>query len=94
MEKKPSWTQRLSQSLQMEEESLPRQPILELCGDSRVLIENHAGITEYGPERIQVQVRFGAVAVVGTDLRLCKMGEHQLVIRGRIEEICVIRGKK
>ena len=31
---------------------LPGQPVVELVGDRRVLIENHIGVTEYGTERI------------------------------------------
>ncbi len=40
-------------------------PLTEIAGDRRVLIENHLGITEYGPEKIQVRVRFGAICVQG-----------------------------
>ncbi len=94
MKSEKSWIQRWSKTVQPQAESLPLQPILELCGDCRILIENHTGVTVYEPQRIQVRVKFGEYAILGADLRLCKMQDHQLVILGRIEEILVIRGKK
>lgn len=94
MKPEKSWIHKWSKTAQLQGENLPLQPILELCGDSRVLIENHTGVTVYEPQRIQVRVRFGELAVIGSNLRLCRMLDHQLVIQGRIEEILVIRGKK
>lgn len=88
-----SWKQRLNGYLSLEYESLPLQSLLELCGDKRVLIENHAGIIEYGPERISVRVRYGVVSVIGKSLRLCKMQSQQLVIFGRIDRIELTRRK-
>ncbi len=72
-------------------ESLPGQPLLELLEDRRVLIENHRGILQYGPEIIQIKVRFGSLCVCGKQLRLCRMQENQLVIQGKIDSIQVER---
>ncbi len=44
---------------------LPGQPVVELVGDRRVLIENHIGVTEYGTERICVKVKYGQLSVCG-----------------------------
>lgn len=75
-------------------ESLPKQPIVELCADRRVLIENHGGVIEYGPQRIQVRVKFGAICIEGDQLRLCSMTGPQLVIMGSIDRIGIVRGEK
>ncbi len=83
--------ERLMDGADLPGESLPGQPLLELYGEGRVLIENHGGITEYGTERIQVQVRYGAICICGEKLQLCRMQGRQLVIVGRIHSISVIR---
>ncbi len=74
-------------------ESLPGEPVVELYGDNRVLIEHHGGITEYGPEKIQVRVRYGAVCICGSQLRLCRMQGPQLVILGKIQSVNILRGR-
>lgn len=64
--------------------ALPGHPILELAGDRRVLIENHLGVTEYGPGRITVAMAYGCVSVVGQRLEILRMTKEQLVICGII----------
>ena len=80
------------QQLDLSDEVLPRQPLVEICADRRVLIENHGGVTEYGSEKIAVRVRFGTVVIYGTGLKLCKMAPQQLVITGRIGSVELSRG--
>lgn len=75
------------------EESVPREPLVELLGEGRVLIENHKGVTQYCTEAIQVCVSFGAIRVVGCNLRLRLMTEHKLVIYGTIGSVELIRGR-
>lgn len=74
------------------EDRLPAQPVIELCGEKRVYIENHLGICKYGTEQIVVRVRFGSVCISGVGLRLCKMTDHQLVISGKIQGIELLKG--
>ena len=88
---KQGWTQRILNSAGIPDETLPRQTILELCGDSRVLIENHRGVAGYGKEEILVRVPFGRVCVQGTGLRLCRMLGKQLIITGRIRAVLLQR---
>lgn len=84
MRKNPSWLARLAQSAEFGAETPVLQPLVEICGDNRLLIENHLGVTEYGCERIGVRVRYGCVLVTGSELRLCHMSAQQLLIRGKI----------
>lgn len=93
MKKQKSFTQRLMDGADLPTETLPKQPLLELCGDRRILIENHGGVTEYGQEKIQVRVKYGAISVCGSGLRLCRMNGQQLVIMGRIDAVNVLRGR-
>ncbi len=94
MKQKKSFLERLVEGADLPGESIPRQPLLELCGDKRILIENHGGIIEYGQDKIQVRVRYGAICVCGSGLHLCRMCDQQLVIVGKIDSVTVLRGRK
>lgn len=88
---KQRWTQRILDSAGIPDETLPRQTILELCGDGRVLIENHRGVAGYDQKEILVHVGYGKLAVQGTGLRLCRMQGKQLIITGRIQAVLLRR---
>ncbi len=90
MGKRGSWMDRL----EMGEEPLPGQPLVEICGEKRVLIENHRGVSRYGTDLICVRVRYGEVALRGCGLELAKMTREQLVVCGRIDSVTLIRGGK
>jgi len=80
-----SWMQRLADGMDLSGEPLPGVPVVEIAGDCRVLIERHAGVTEYSRERICVKVRYGVVCICGCGLELTRMAREQLVISGRID---------
>lgn len=86
-----NFLERLAGESDIAMESFPGQPILELAGDSRVLIENHNGVKAYGREKILVRVKYGYVCVCGCGLELHRMTKDQLVIRGKIDAISVQR---
>ena len=83
--------QRLADGADLSAEPLPRQPIVEIAGDRRVLIENHFGVKEYSREKIGVKVKYGLVCVCGCDLELIRMTKEQLIISGRIDAVTLIR---
>ena len=68
-------------------ESVPGQPIVEIAGERRVLIENHQGVAAYAAERILVNVKFGAVCICGCNLEIIHMTKEQLVIFSRIDSV-------
>ena len=72
-------------------ETLPSQPIVEIAGERRMLIENHQGVAAYGKDRILIHVRFGAVCVCGCNLEIVHMTKEQLIICGRIESVALQR---
>jgi sporulation protein YqfC len=88
-----NWLQRMAEEADLLDENIAREPILELCGNSRVLIENHCGVVEYGPGQIRVKIKNGDYTVRGSGLHLCRMCSDKLLIRGRIEEILVRKGR-
>lgn len=66
---------------------IPGVPIVEICDQRRVLIENHQGIVGYGGNEIQIKVRFGRICVCGENLKLKLMCKNKLVIIGRINAV-------
>lgn len=81
---KGKWLQRIADGADLSAETLPGVPIVELAGDSRVLIEQHSGVTEYSREQISVRVRYGTICICGCNLELALMTRQQLVIIGKI----------
>lgn len=78
---------RFLEQLDLMDEPIPGHPLVELCGHTRVLIEEHNGVMEYGPELIAVKVRFGSVRIHGCGLEICRMRSKQLIIIGTIHSI-------
>lgn len=74
-------------------ESVPSQPIIEIAGDTRILIENHKGVAAYGKERILVNVKFGCVCICGYNLEMIHMTKEQLIICGKIDSVVLQRGR-
>ena len=83
--------ERLADEADLSEAPLPGQPIVEIAGDHRVLIENHFGVKAYSRESILVNVKFGCVCVCGCGLELLRMSKEQLIIRGRIDSVTLQR---
>ncbi len=79
--------QRLAQNADLTEEALPLQPIVELAGTDRALIENHMGIASYSRDCVAVKVKYGFVHVCGSCLEIRRMSRERLVIRGRIDSV-------
>lgn len=86
-----NWLQRLTDSVDLEGEPMPMQPLVELAGDGRVLIEHHQGVVQYSGEKIRVKVRYGTVAISGRGLELRHMSRAQLSISGRIDCVSLER---
>ncbi len=83
--------ERLADEADLTAEPLPGQPIVEVAGDRRVLIENHYGVKAYSHEQIVVKVKYGCVCICGCGLELMRMTKERLVIRGRIDGITLQR---
>lgn len=94
MKRRKGLLERLVEEIDLPGEVMPGQPLVELAGDRRVLIENHSGVTEYGKEKICVKVRYGVLTVCGCGLELARMTKEQLVITGRIDGVTLTRRGK
>ncbi len=87
-----SWMRKLISAADLPDEPIPGRPLVEIIDHSRVLIENHKGVTEYGENMIRVRVKFGSICVCGDHLELSSMTKGQLIIAGNIESIQLCRG--
>lgn len=94
MGKEHGFLERFLEEAELAEQGLPGESVVELGGDTRVLIENHYGVKEYSREKIVVKVKYGCVCVCGCNLALLRMTREQLVIRGRIDGITLMRRSK
>ena len=72
-------------------EAILYQPIVEISGDRRVLIENHCGVKVYSRENIVVRVKYGCVCVNGVAMELQRMTKEQLIICGKINAVTLQR---
>lgn len=73
--------------------SMIPQPIIEVCGDGRVLIEHHKGVCSFGSDEIEVRVAYGSVRVCGNNLHIHCMDLYHIVIRGGIEGVTLCKRK-
>ncbi len=92
-ERKHIWD-RMAVAADLSSEPVPKQPLVEIAGERRVLIENHFGVTGYGSQEICVKVRFGHIVICGNGLELVRMTKEQLVIMGTIDGVRFCRGGK
>ena len=61
------------------------QPLVEVVGNRRVLVENHKGIISYGCSEIVVQTRQGTIKIVGNNLEILCLSKDRVVIKGAID---------
>ncbi len=83
---------RLADRADLPLEPMPGVPVVEIAGDCRVLIENHGGIIGYEECAIVIRVRYGQVRVLGDGLELSCMSAQQIVIRGKIQGVELVKG--
>lgn len=92
MKNNKSVLQYLLDYTELVDEALPGQPVVELLGDSRVLVENYQRILDYGLEQVCIRVRYGTVKILGCNLRLHQVTRQKLLITGKIDRVELLRG--
>lgn len=91
MKRSNDWLQKLAEGMDLPGESVPGQTLVELAGDRRVLVENHAGVTAYSPEAICIKVKYGELRITGAKMTLLQMTARQLIIAGQIDGVELVR---
>lgn len=92
MERKRDLARMFGDAADLPDEALPGLPLVEIAGNRRVLIENHLGVIGYGSQRICIKVKKGTVTVCGCHLELQRMTRSQIIITGRIDDVCLTGG--
>lgn len=87
------WMRQMADHAELTDEVLPGQPVVELLGEGRVLVEGHKGVAAYSDQEIVVKTKLGVVKIAGCNLKLTNMCTHRLVITGSVS--CVhLAGRK
>lgn len=68
-----------------------KMPLVEICGQKRVLIENHLGIVDYSAQQVSIKVSFGLIDIQGNDLKITRICREKLIIAGDVEAVCIQR---
>ena len=92
MGKKQDLLQKLADAMELPGEPIPGRPILELLGDSRIVLEHHRGVLAYSGEKIVVSVSYGELEISGENLELLQMTARQLIVAGPVTAIILKRG--
>ena len=87
MKRNQSILQRVIHGSELPSQPLPVVPLVEIVGQSRVLIENHTCIAAYNAQEIYARVKDGMIIIRGNHLHLAYMSGEKLVITGTIESI-------
>ena len=82
-----NFVERMMQAINLETEPIPGKPLIEIVGNSAVLIENHCGIISYSKECVTVKTKGGCICVSGSGLILNKMSKEFLRIWGKIQNV-------
>lgn len=87
LKKMESLAGELAERLQLPEEALLSAAKLTVVAGRRLVVENHRGILEYGPERIVVSAGRAKLCINGAQLSLEAMNKTELLIVGRIQSV-------
>lgn len=88
------WMRQMADHAELTDEVLPGQPVVELLGEGRVLIEGHRGVSAYSDREIDIKTHLGVVRISGCNLKLTKMSAFRLVISGSISCVNLIGRKE
>ncbi len=62
-------------------------PMIELEGNSRVLVGDCRGVLEYEPETVKLRAGKRLIRICGRCLDLCNLTEHTVVVRGTVHSL-------
>ncbi len=91
MRRKKMILQKLLDYGDLSDENLPRRTVIELLGDSRIFVENHRRIMQYGLDEIWLGADYGTVKISGGNLQLRHVSRQKLMITGSIHQIAILR---
>lgn len=75
---------KIPEMLGIPDQTLPGVPIIEIYGDSRVLIEGKSTVVQYGTTCIKLRNCCGIVSICGCGLCMAELSSEQMIITGEI----------
>lgn len=84
--------ERMMRAMDLNGEPIPGKPLIEIIGNTSLLIENHCGIVSYSKECVTIKTKGGCICVQGSGLVINKMSKEVLRICGRIQNV-ELRGR-
>ena len=82
---------RINRMLEIPKETYTNEPKLIITGFDELIIENYKGILEYEDYYIKLGTFIGIVNINGFNLKLDKMTEDSLKIKGKIDSLEIER---
>lgn len=77
--------QELTDRLALSEDIVFASAKLTVIAGSKILVENHRGIMEYGAERIVIGLNRGKICLSGTGFTIDAMNKNELLISGKLQ---------
>ena len=94
MNKRRTMLDLIVEATDVPQELIPGTPLIEIVGNSRVMVDNHCGILEYTCNCICIRVSFGCLKIWGNKLCVTRMRKKQLVVTGEICHVDLEGGRK
>ena len=82
--RRPGLRERTAWAMGLPADAVAGVPLVELCGDHQLRVENHRGILAYDPREIHIGGGKVAIRVKGLELELKVMNAGELLIMGQI----------
>ncbi len=82
---------KINKMLEMPKEIYTNEPRIIIVGFNELYIENYKGILEYEEYYIKLSTYIGIININGFNLKLEKMTDENLKIKGKIESLDVER---
>lgn len=79
-----AWRAGVARALELPPDVLLDLPRLLWLGGHSVTVENHRGLLEYTPRLVRIRVRDGQVIVEGARLRIERMTDADISLRGEL----------
>ena len=86
------WIRKITDDAALEDEILPGQPVIELVGEGRALVEGHQGVSAYSDTCVCVKMNNIVAEISGCNLKLTYIDSSKLVVTGLIVSVHFVRG--
>lgn len=77
--------QELTDRLALSEDLVFASAKLTVIAGSKILVENHKGIIEYGAQRIVIAINRGKLCFSGSGFTIDAMNKNELLISGKLQ---------